>query len=97
MAAFEEESGPFSSWPDSRQAWGPRAALQTRDLQQGGGGMCELKSRDAFPATRRVHASARFLDHVECHDRVLVTRRIDIARHRRTVHSLDAATAFVWE
>jgi len=45
----------------------------------------------------RLRAMQRFLDHVEAHDRVWVTRRIDIARHWKTTHPFDAATAFVWE
>jgi putative urate catabolism protein len=45
----------------------------------------------------RMRALQRFLDHVERHDRVWVTRRIDIARHWRAAHPFDAATAFVWE
>jgi allantoinase len=45
----------------------------------------------------RLRALQRFLDHVEQHDRVWVTRRIDIARHWTATHPFDAATAFVWE
>ncbi len=45
----------------------------------------------------RLRALQRFLDHVQSHDRVWVTRRIDIARHWRATHPFDAATAFVWE
>lgn len=45
----------------------------------------------------RFKALQRFLDHIERHDRVWVTRRIDIARHWRKVHPFDAQTAFVWE
>jgi len=45
----------------------------------------------------RLRALQRFLDHVQSHDRVWVTRRIDIAQHWRTTHPFDAATAFVWE
>lgn len=45
----------------------------------------------------RMRALQRFLDHIERHDRVWVTRRIDIARHWREVHPFDPATAFVWE
>jgi len=44
----------------------------------------------------RFRALQRFLDHVQSHDRVWITRRIDIARHWRRVHPFDAATAFVW-
>jgi allantoinase len=44
----------------------------------------------------RVRALQRFLDHVEKHDRVWITRRIDIARHWKTVHPFDPASAFVW-
>jgi putative urate catabolism protein len=45
----------------------------------------------------RLRALQRFLDHVQAHDRVWVTRRIDIARHWKTTHPFDPATAFVWE
>ena len=45
----------------------------------------------------RLRALQRFLDHVQQHDRVWVTRRIDIARHWRATHPFDARTAFVWE
>jgi allantoinase len=45
----------------------------------------------------RLRALQRFLDHVQRHDRVWVTRRIDIARHWKAEHPFDAATAFVWE
>jgi putative urate catabolism protein len=45
----------------------------------------------------RMRALQRFLDHVERHDRVWVTRRIDIARHWRRTHPFDPQTAWVWE
>ena len=45
----------------------------------------------------RMRALQRFLDHVQGHDRVWVTRRIDIARHWKAQVPFDAATAFVWE
>ncbi|MGS0757820.1 allantoinase, partial [Roseateles sp. GG27B] len=45
----------------------------------------------------RMRALQRFLDHVEKHDRVWVCRRVDIARHWRATHPMDAATTFVWE
>jgi allantoinase len=45
----------------------------------------------------RLRALQRFLDHVQRHDRVWVTRRIDIARHWKAAHPFDPATAFVWE
>ena len=45
----------------------------------------------------RLRALQRFLDHVAKHDRVWVTRRIDIARHWRQTHPFDPQTAFVWE
>jgi allantoinase len=45
----------------------------------------------------RMRALQRFLDHVQSHERVWVTRRIDIANHWRAEHPFDAATAFVWE
>jgi peptidoglycan/xylan/chitin deacetylase (PgdA/CDA1 family) len=45
----------------------------------------------------RMRALQRFLDHIARHDRVWVTRRIDIARHWRSVHPFAAESAFVWE
>ena len=45
----------------------------------------------------RMRALQRFLDHVQSHDRVWVTRRIDIARHWKATQPFDAATAFIWE
>ena len=45
----------------------------------------------------RMRALQRFLDHVQSHDRVWITRRLDIARHWRREHPFDATTAFVWE
>jgi peptidoglycan/xylan/chitin deacetylase (PgdA/CDA1 family) len=45
----------------------------------------------------RLRALQRFLDHVETHDRVWVTRRVDIARHWKQQHPYDAAKAFTWE
>jgi allantoinase len=44
----------------------------------------------------RIGALQRFLDHVQAHDRVWICRRIDIARHWRSEHPFDPATAFVW-
>ena len=45
----------------------------------------------------RMRALQRFLDHVQDHDRVWVTRRIDIARHWNAAHPYDENTAFVWD
>jgi allantoinase len=45
----------------------------------------------------RLRAFQRFLDHVQQHDQVWICRRIDIARHWKTVHPFDAGSAFVWE
>jgi len=45
----------------------------------------------------RMRGLQRFLDHVEKHDRVWVTRRIDIARHWKQVHPFSIDNAFVWE
>ena len=45
----------------------------------------------------RMRALQRFLDHVAAHDRVWVTRRLDIARHWNTTHPFDPNTAFIWE
>ncbi len=45
----------------------------------------------------RMKALQRFLDHVQSHDRVWVTRRIDIANHWRATHPFDASNAFIWE
>ncbi|MDH4393502.1 MAG: allantoinase PuuE [Aquabacterium sp.] len=44
----------------------------------------------------RLRGLQRFLDHVEKHDKVWVTRRIDIARHWKQVHPFNPETAFVW-
>lgn len=65
---------------------------QERPVMMSIGMHCRLLGRPG-----RMRALQRFLDHVEQHDRVWVARRIDIARHWRTVHPFDAATAFVWE
>ncbi|TDM05807.1 MAG: allantoinase PuuE [Ideonella sp. MAG2] len=45
----------------------------------------------------RMRALQKFLDHIQRHDRVWITRRIDIARHWRQTHPYDANTAFLWE
>jgi allantoinase len=45
----------------------------------------------------RMRALQQFLDYIQRHERVWITRRIDIARHWRHTHPFDAATAFVWE
>jgi putative urate catabolism protein len=45
----------------------------------------------------RMRALQRFLDYVAEHDRVWIARRIDIARHWKSQHPFDAATAFRWE
>jgi allantoinase len=45
----------------------------------------------------RMRGLQRFLDHIEKHDRVWVSRRIDIARHWKTVHPFDPQSAFAWE
>jgi allantoinase len=42
---------------------------------------CRLAGRPG-----RIAALARFLDHVQGHDKVWICRRVDIARHWRTVH-----------
>jgi allantoinase len=44
----------------------------------------------------RLRALQRFLDHIEKHDRVWVTRRIDLARHWKATHPFNATTAFLW-
>ena len=44
----------------------------------------------------RLRALQRFLDHIERHDRVWMTRRIDIARHWRKVHPFNTDSAFLW-
>lgn len=41
----------------------------------------------------RFRALQRFLDHIELHDRVWVTRRVDIARHWAEVHPYQASAA----
>ncbi len=45
----------------------------------------------------RMRGLQRFLDHIERHDRVWVTRRIDIARHWKQVFPFAAEKAFIWE
>lgn len=83
-----------------RDAFDLHYAEGARDPADGHGGPammsvgmhCRLLGRPG-----RLRALQRFLDHVERHDRVWVTRRIDIARHWQAVHPFDAATAFVWE
>lgn len=45
----------------------------------------------------RMRSLQKFLDHIEKHDRVWVTRRVDIARHWKKVHPFNAETAFVWK
>ena len=44
-----------------------------------------------------IYNDTHFLDYVGQHDRVWVTRRIDIARHWKATHPFDPATAFLWE
>jgi putative urate catabolism protein len=83
-----------------RDAFDVHYAEGDRDPAEGGGGPslmsigmhCRLLGRPG-----RLRALQRFLDHVQAHDRVWVTRRIDIANHWRAEHPFDAATAFVWE
>ena len=41
----------------------------------------------------RMAGLIKFLDHIEKHDRVWVTRRIDIARHWRALHPDKGATS----
>ncbi len=50
---------------------------------------CRLAGRPG-----RFAALARFLDHVQRHDRVWICRRVDIARHWRRRHPFDPATAW---
>lgn len=44
----------------------------------------------------RMRSLQRFLDHIEQHERVWVTRRIDIAHHWKAEHPFNPDTAFVW-
>ncbi len=44
----------------------------------------------------RMRGLQRFLDHIEQHDRVWVTRRIDIARHWTARHAFDPKHALAW-
>jgi putative urate catabolism protein len=53
---------------------------------------CRLLGRPA-----RMRAFQRFLDHVARHDGVWIARRIDIARHWKTVHPFDPEHAFAWQ
>jgi len=83
-----------------RDAFDVLYAEGDRDPSEGDGGPsmmsigmhCRLLGRPG-----RMRALQRFLDHVQRHDRVWITRRIDIARHWKSVHPFDPATAFVWE
>ncbi|SIS10994.1 putative urate catabolism protein [Williamsia sterculiae] len=50
---------------------------------------CRIVGRPA-----RIAALERFLDHVQSHDKVWITRRIDIARHWQQTHPPDAGN--VW-
>ncbi|MBL8340289.1 MAG: allantoinase PuuE [Rubrivivax sp.] len=83
-----------------RDAFDVHYAEGDRDPAEGQGGPammsigmhCRLLGRPG-----RMKALQQFLDHVQRHDRVWVTRRIDIARHWRDTHPFDAATAFAWE
>jgi allantoinase len=45
----------------------------------------------------RMRSLQKFLDYIQNHSGVWVTRRIDIARHWKQVHPFDEKTAFVWE
>ncbi len=83
-----------------RDAFDVHYAEGDRDPADGAGGPsmmsigmhCRLLGRPG-----RMRALQRFLDHVQQHDRVWITRRIDIARHWKAAHPFDPATAFVWE
>ena len=44
----------------------------------------------------RIGSLQRFLDYIGRHERVWVSRRIDVARHWKATHPFDASTAFVW-
>ncbi len=44
----------------------------------------------------RMRAFQRFLDHVAAHDKVWVCKRIDVARHWKTVHPYNPDKAFEW-
>jgi allantoinase len=82
-----------------RDAFDVHWAEGDRDPAEGGGGPsmmsigmhCRLLGRPG-----RLRALQRFLDHVQQHERVWVTRRIDIAQHWRATHPFDANTAFTW-
>ena len=65
---------------------GPRPSMMSIGMH------CRLLGRPG-----RMRALQRFLDHVQRHDRVWITRRIDIARHWKAVHPFDPDTAFIWE
>ena len=83
-----------------RDAFDVLYAEGAHDPAQGQGGPammsigmhCRLLGRPG-----RMRALQRFLDHVQAHSQVWVARRIDIARHWKTVHPFDAASAFTWE
>jgi allantoinase len=44
----------------------------------------------------RISALQRFLDHVQAKQDVWICRRIDIAKHWKTVHPFNPETAFTW-
>ena len=83
-----------------RDAFDLHYAEGDRDPAEGGGGPammsigmhCRLLGRPG-----RMRALQRFLDYVQQHDRVWITRRIDIARHWKAQHPFDPSTAFIWE
>jgi allantoinase len=45
----------------------------------------------------RMRSLQKFLDYIQNHTGVWVTRRIDIARHWKKMHPFDEKTAFIWE
>jgi allantoinase len=45
----------------------------------------------------RMRSLQKFLDYIQSHTGVWVTRRIDIARQWKQVHPFDEKNAFVWE
>lgn len=83
-----------------KDAFDVQYAEGARDPAEGHGGPsmmsigmhCRLLGRPG-----RMKALQDFLDHVQRHEGVWITRRIDIAEHWRRTHPFDAATAFVWE
>ena len=83
-----------------RDAFDVHYAEGSRDPAEGRGGPTMMSvgmhSR-LLGRPGRMRALQRFLDHVQSFEHVWVARRIDIARHWKTVHPFRPEEAFVWD